>query len=340
MRYSFLIIGMVALVDSGFAHADPVPVPLPAPVSLRQKPTILPAQKAIALPAYTPFRPPHLPWSVVRGVFPLRMTDALPPFMQDMPAAAHESATVTNAPVPLPMPTPFVPHSESSRPEVIVPADRTFVPLPVARPVSDQALGLPELSSATAPLSTDQSMMSCTAIVQSGLVRAELLPPQYKGRCTISDAMLLQAVRLPDNREIGIQPAAIIRCKTALSIANWVRNSVVSNAGKLLNTRIIALRNAASFDCRGRNRQAGAKLSEHGYGHALDISAFQLENGEWFEVRAPGRYQSYFNTVRADSCGPFTTVLGPGSDRFHSDHLHLDIAERSKRGRSKGLVCR
>jgi hypothetical protein len=30
--------------------------------------------------------------------------------------------------------------------------------------------------------------------------------------------------------------------------------------------------------------------------------------------------------VRAKACGPFGTVLGPGSDRFHSDHFHLDTA--------------
>jgi hypothetical protein len=32
------------------------------------------------------------------------------------------------------------------------------------------------------------------------------------------------------------------------------------------------------------------------------------------------------DSVRAAACGWFTTVLGPGSDAEHTDHLHVDIA--------------
>ena len=32
--------------------------------------------------------------------------------------------------------------------------------------------------------------------------------------------------------------------------------------------------------------------------------------------------------VRARACAYFTTVLGPGSDAAHADHLHLDVRER------------
>ena len=32
--------------------------------------------------------------------------------------------------------------------------------------------------------------------------------------------------------------------------------------------------------------------------------------------------------IRAAACGPFTTVLGPGTNEYHSDHFHLDTAER------------
>lgn len=37
---------------------------------------------------------------------------------------------------------------------------------------------------------------------------------------------------------------------------------------------------------------------------------------------------------RKGACGTFNTVLGPGSDRFHRDHLHFDTA------RGRGPYCR
>jgi hypothetical protein len=32
--------------------------------------------------------------------------------------------------------------------------------------------------------------------------------------------------------------------------------------------------------------------------------------------------------VLASVCARFTTVLGPSSDWYHEDHIHLDLAER------------
>jgi hypothetical protein len=33
--------------------------------------------------------------------------------------------------------------------------------------------------------------------------------------------------------------------------------------------------------------------------------------------------------MRTLACARFTTVLGPGSDGYHEEHIHLDLAERS-----------
>jgi hypothetical protein len=32
--------------------------------------------------------------------------------------------------------------------------------------------------------------------------------------------------------------------------------------------------------------------------------------------------------LRKVACAKFTTVLGPGSDGYHEEHIHLDLAER------------
>jgi hypothetical protein len=36
--------------------------------------------------------------------------------------------------------------------------------------------------------------------------------------------------------------------------------------------------------------------------------------------------RSAVDTVQTAACGWFTTVLGPGSDEAHADHLHVDMA--------------
>ena len=32
--------------------------------------------------------------------------------------------------------------------------------------------------------------------------------------------------------------------------------------------------------------------------------------------------------LKASACARFTTVLGPASDGFHENHVHVDLAER------------
>ena len=39
--------------------------------------------------------------------------------------------------------------------------------------------------------------------------------------------------------------------------------------------------------------------------------------------------------MRKSVCTRFTTVLGPGSDGYHEDHIHIDLAER----RSGYRIC-
>ena len=34
------------------------------------------------------------------------------------------------------------------------------------------------------------------------------------------------------------------------------------------------------------------------------------------------------DAIRRRACARFSTVLGPGSDGYHEEHIHLDLAER------------
>jgi len=113
----------------------------------------------------------------------------------------------------------------------------------------------------------------------------------------------------------------------AEAIAGWVREEAAPRALEL-GSSLKAVENLASFDCRGRNGIAGAKLSEHGKANALDIHSLRLANGKVVELTDPHVPKDFREGLRKSACAQFTTALGPGSDGSHEDHIHVDLLER------------
>jgi hypothetical protein len=134
-------------------------------------------------------------------------------------------------------------------------------------------------------------------------------------------------VVLPDKRRVSIKPAAILRCAMASTIADWIRTDIAPLAASL-GSVISDLDNFDSFDCRGRNRVLGARLSEHGRANALDVRALKLANGQSITLVDRTVSRELRESVLHSACARFSTVLGPGSDWYHEDHIHLDLMER------------
>ncbi|MEC7256606.1 MAG: extensin family protein [Pseudomonadota bacterium] len=146
----------------------------------------------------------------------------------------------------------------------------------------------------------------------------------------ISGCGIKGAVRVTSVSGVRLSQPALINCPTAKALNKWVRKGVQPAFRK----RVVELRVAAHYACRPRNNQSGAKISEHGRGNAIDISGFVLKSGEIVTVLNDWGRRALKKAHRA-ACGPFGTVLGPNSDRFHNDHFHLDTARH--RG---GPYCR
>jgi hypothetical protein len=153
--------------------------------------------------------------------------------------------------------------------------------------------------------------------------------PDIKGAggCGGEDLVRLEAIVLPDKRRVSVKPAAILRCKMAAALADWIRSDIAPLAERL-GSAVSDLDNFDSFECRGRNRVSGAKMSEHGHANALDIRALKFANGQSLSLTDRGVAREQREAVLHSVCARFTTVLGPGSDWYHEDHIHLDIAER------------
>lgn len=165
-----------------------------------------------------------------------------------------------------------------------------------------------------------------------GLGGSEAAPVSGKIRgCGIA-----KPVRVTSVNGIALSAPALIDCKTAKTFDKWVKKSLQKQFKKQGGVSKIHV--AASYSCRSRNNRPGAKLSEHSFGHAIDISGFTLANGERVTVLNDWRKRPHSKALRAlhkGACGPFGTVLGPESDRYHQDHFHFDTA----RYRS-GSYCR
>ncbi|MCP5038358.1 MAG: extensin family protein [Rhodobacteraceae bacterium] len=144
-------------------------------------------------------------------------------------------------------------------------------------------------------------------------------------------------VRVTSVSGVRLSQEPTIDCDTARALNTWVREGVIPAVGRR-GGGVAALKVIAHYSCRTRNSRPGAKISEHGKGHAIDVAAVVLKNGDVITVLEGWRDRRDSRVVRAmhsSACGPFGTVLGPEADRYHQDHLHVDTA----RYRS-GSYCR
>jgi hypothetical protein len=159
-------------------------------------------------------------------------------------------------------------------------------------------------------------------------------PIDGAGECGGPDIVLLKRVITKDHLSVEIAPAATLRCETAEAIVDWVREDLVSQATDL-GSVLARIETLDSFECRGQNRIVGAKLSEHGRANALDISAIRLSSGRLVRPIDSAVSKDFRVAMKTSVCARFTTVLGPGADGYHEDHIHVDLAER----RSGYRIC-
>lgn len=145
-----------------------------------------------------------------------------------------------------------------------------------------------------------------------------------------------EAVRLKSVSGVTLSQPALMDCPTARALKRWT-NQGAKPAVRKTGGALASYRVAAHFACRTRNNQPGARISEHGRGKAIDISGFVLADGTTLTVLDDwnSRDNRALKQMHKAACGPFGTVLGPNSDRFHRDHFHFDTARH--RG---GAYCR
>jgi hypothetical protein len=131
---------------------------------------------------------------------------------------------------------------------------------------------------------------------------------------------------------LELKPAITTRCEPARALAVWTRDVLIPSAKLHLKAKPDALTTGDSYQCRTRRGDGEFKVSEHAYANAIDISGVTFADHAAVPVMDrsgsaddAGPFQA---AIRGGACAYFTTVLGPGANSAHADHLHFDMIQR------------
>ena len=138
---------------------------------------------------------------------------------------------------------------------------------------------------------------------------------------------------------VAIKPTATLACPIVSALDRWLVDSVQPAALRWFGVRVVEIKQISAYSCRGMNGDARAHISEHAFGNALDIAAFVLADGRRVTIKGGWRgmpeEQGFLRDVQATACQQFNTVLAPGSNIHHEDHIHVDLMRRS----SRRIIC-
>jgi hypothetical protein len=138
---------------------------------------------------------------------------------------------------------------------------------------------------------------------------------------------------------VAVKPAATLACPLVSVLDRWLGETVQPAAQRWFRSRVVEIKQISAYSCRGMNGNPNAHISEHAFGNALDIAAFTLADGRRVTVKDGWRglpeEQGFLRDIEAGACQQFTTVLAPGSNAYHYDHIHVDLMRRA----SRRLIC-
>jgi hypothetical protein len=205
-------------------------------------------------------------------------------------------------------------------------AGAAAAPLNIAAPNIFMPRALPPVAR---PKGREPELTACRLRLTRDLAIVRSLPAlEGAGDCAVPDVVRLEAIVLPDKSTVAVTPPATMRCSMAEEFVHWVREDVVP-AVQDIGAPLKAIENYASYQCRPRNNIVGAKLSEHGRANAIDVHALKFGNGKSVALTDSHAPRAIRETLRKSVCARFATVLGPGSDGYHEDHIHMDLMERA-----------
>lgn len=210
-------------------------------------------------------------------------------------------------------------------------AQEAAPPLPPSRPkeLTPPAAGVKETpkpdvqeESASPPREADTA---CIQRLEALGLKFEKRPPVEEDDCRISNPVSVSS--LPNG--VDVAPDSIMECHYAEYLARWVSDVVRPRSGEHFQSAPTKLLIGTSYQCR--DQRSGSKRSEHAFGNGVDVMGFEFDKHPPLTIKfqPEGSPEAAFQSaIQKEACQIFTTVLGPGADSDHGDHLHLDMRAR------------
>ena len=128
---------------------------------------------------------------------------------------------------------------------------------------------------------------------------------------------------------VEVKPPATLACPIVSALDQWITAAVQPAALKWFRQPVVEIKQISAYSCRGMNGDPNAHISEHAFGNALDIAEFTLADGHKISVQygwqGTPEEQGFLHDVQAAACEDFTTVLAPGANVYHYNHIHVDL---------------
>jgi hypothetical protein len=146
------------------------------------------------------------------------------------------------------------------------------------------------------------------------------------GACGLQQPLRVSALA---GGTIGLTSRATMSCSALSSVDRWVKE-VVEPAAMLYYRQHVTGMTVGSYSCRNQDSKWVANISEHAFGNAVDVMGFKFSDGRSMSVvngwKGDARDQAFLREIAVDACDYFTTVLAPGSDSYHANHIHIDLS--------------
>jgi Extensin-like protein C-terminus len=147
------------------------------------------------------------------------------------------------------------------------------------------------------------------------------------------------------NGAIAVDKVLTIDCPMIPALEAWLKDIVEPDAQARFGQRVATINVFGAYSCRSVDNIAGAQLSEHAFGNAVDVAGFTLADGRAIDFvhdwkNTDSQEGAFLREMHAGACQYFTTVLGPGADAFHYNHIHLDLARHGSTNIGPRRICK
>jgi hypothetical protein len=132
--------------------------------------------------------------------------------------------------------------------------------------------------------------------------------------------------------QASLTPPATLACPLVSALDRWVSEGVQPAALRWFGSPVVSIKQISSYSCRSMVGSGTSTISEHAFGNALDVAGFTLADGRTITVKdgwhGSAEEQGFLHDVQFYACETFTTVLAPGYNVYHYNHIHVDLMRR------------